>query len=162
MEPNPWPQSKGAIFGKVNHENNPWPMTEKRRGLQLWATSYAPYLVIYCKWRQFFLKCEPFIFKSSGFFFDESTDLKSNLLDMLSKQPDLLKDSGNDAGTVKKAHKFGIDNLMPLMSAMNYNDLMSTYDHLFKDKSEEGVIKSNIFTELLGSTGTTAAAMVVR
>jgi len=103
---------------------------------------------------------EPFF--ASGFFFDADANVKDALLGGLSKQKDLLHDSGNDGSTVKNAHKFGIDNLMPLMNAMDYDTLMGIYVELFKDKSEDGVMKANIFTELLGSTGTTAAAMVVR
>jgi len=103
---------------------------------------------------------EPFF--ASGFFYDQGADVKGSLMAALNKQKELLGDHGNDKGTVRKAHMFGIDNMMPLMSAMNYDTLMGIYVQLFKDKSEDGVMKSNIFTELLGSTGTTAAAMVIR
>lgn len=103
---------------------------------------------------------EPFF--ASGFFYDDNSDVRGTLMAALSKQKELLEDHDNDKGTVRKAHMFGIDNMMPLMSAMNYDTLMNIYVELFKDKSEDGVMKSNIYTELLGSTGTTAAAMVVR
>ena len=91
---------------------------------------------------------EPFF--ASGFFYDQDADVKGSLMAALDKQKELLGDHGNDKGTVRKAHMFGIDNMMPLMSAMNYDTLMGIYVQLFKDKSEDGVMKSNIFTELLG------------
>jgi len=103
---------------------------------------------------------EPFF--ASGFFFDDNANVKDALLVALSKQKELLHDADNDQSTIRKAHKFGIDNLMPLMNGMDYDTLKGIYIQLFKDKSEDGVMMSNIFTELLGSTGTTAAAMVIR
>ncbi len=46
--------------------------------------------------------------------------------------------------------------------ALDYNNLKSIADQLYADKSEAGVSKANVFGELLGSAGTTAAALVIK
>jgi len=105
---------------------------------------------------------EPFF--ADGHIFENASPslLKETLLTMLSKQKELLSDHDNSQETVKKAHQFGIDKVSPIMGALDYDSLRKVFDQLIGDKSEEGVMKSNIFTELLGSTGTSASALLVK
>ena len=58
--------------------------------------------------------------------------------------------------------RYGIENMRPLMWHMSYDTLMSIYNKVWNDKSEGGKVKSNVYTELLGSTGTSASAMAVK
>jgi len=105
---------------------------------------------------------EPFL--ATGCLYEDASQaaLKDFLLTLISKQEDLLNAHGNEPETIQEAHTFGIDKISPVMAHMEYATLMQIFDELIGDKSTSGVMKSNIFTELLGSTGTTASAMVVR
>ena len=104
---------------------------------------------------------EPFF--ASGTHFDEDQGvIKAALMERLSKQKELLHDHDNGPESVQKAHQYGVNQLYVPMWAMSYDTLMDVFNELTADKSEDGILKANVFTEVLSSTGTTASAMVVR
>ena len=63
---------------------------------------------------------------------------------------------------IEKAHEHGLNSALAIMIKLNYKSLTNVFNKLRADTSEEGVIRRNLFTEFLGSTGTTAAAMLVK
>ncbi len=93
---------------------------------------------------------------------DNQGTLKTSLLKGLDMIASLLHSHDNDDATIQKNHRHGIDSLYFILYAMDYNTLKSTAVDLLGDKSDAGVQKSNLFNELLGNTGTTASALVVR
>ena len=104
---------------------------------------------------------EPF-FGGGQYFDDDVNSVKAGIKRGIAFQKTILDTLDKDADMIKKAHKYGINSVLPAMFTLNYDDLMSIANDLFADKSEEGVMKANIYAELLGSTGTTASALVVR
>jgi len=104
---------------------------------------------------------EPF-FGSGVYFTDDNTFIMNVIKKGLANQKTILEDLDKEENSIKNAHKSGINSLLPAFMALDYDSLMSLADELFADKSDSGVMKSNIFGELLGSAGTTAAALVVR
>jgi len=104
---------------------------------------------------------EPFF--ATGSFFEDSDDaVKQVILRGIEGQKTIIQQLSTDEQKVQNAHKYGINAIFPAMMALDYNSLKSIADQLFADKSEAGVTKSNIFGELLGSTGTTASALVIK
>ena len=87
---------------------------------------------------------------------------KQALLKGLGSQFEALHLHGNSEDEVNKAHKWGMENLRPLMWGMSYDQLMSVHSQVYPDKSELGIFKANLFNELLASTGTSASALAIK
>lgn len=104
---------------------------------------------------------EPF-FSSGEYFSDDQGETKAALKRGLEAQKQILHTLENSPEAVQKAHQYGINTLYPALYALNYDSLMSLADELLADKSEDGVMKANLFLELLGAAGTTASALVIR
>jgi len=104
---------------------------------------------------------EPF-FSSGEYFSDNQAETKEALRKGLKLQKQILHNLDHSAEAVQKSHQYGINTLHPLLFALDYNSLKSLAEEFLADKSEDGVMTSNIFLELLGSAGTTASALVVR
>lgn len=100
-------------------------------------------------------------FFSSGFYLEDQDLTKKAVLKWIGMQKEVLHDHELNPEGIKKAHDYGINNLLRLMVVLNYDSLKSIFDQLMSDSSTEGKMKSNMFTELLGSTGTTASAMLI-
>ena len=66
------------------------------------------------------------------------------------------------ADNVERLHKYGLNFALPLLISMDYAGLRSVFNRLKADVSEAGVTKRNLYTEFLGSIGTTAAAIFIR
>ena len=69
--------------------------------------------------------------------------------------------SDHSAESVAKLHQAGAHSILPLMYAMDY-DSLNTLLGAFDVSSAAGKIKRNIYKELLVSTGTSAAAMLIK
>ena len=104
---------------------------------------------------------EPF-FSSGEYFADDQGETKAALKKGIEIQKQILHTLDNSAESIQRAHQYGVNNLYPAIYALNYDTLKSLADELLADKSEDGVMKSNLFLELLGAAGTTASALVVR
>nr|ALO75638.1 melanin-engaging protein [Tigriopus kingsejongensis] len=104
---------------------------------------------------------EPFF--STGAYFDEPAgSLQEALKKGIEFQKTLLESHHNDKEHIEKAHRYGINSVLPIMYAMDYDTLKGVAEDLQGDKSDTGVMKSNLFGELLGSAGTTAAALLIK
>merc|ERR1712018_1009823 len=62
---------------------------------------------------------------------------------------------------IRKAHFMGINRLAVPVFAMDYDGLKGLYNELKADTSDAGVEKLQIFRELLGAAGSSAAAVLV-
>ena len=85
--------------------------------------------------------------------------LKTAVRKGISFQKVLMENLDTDKESLQKAHKRGINNLLPAFIAMDYDSLKSLADTYFADKSENGVFESNLFGEMLGSTGERATKL---
>lgn len=104
---------------------------------------------------------EPFF--ATGSYFDDTQEVaKQIVLQGIPAQKRIIEELSKDREVLRKAHKFGINSILPAFYALNYDSLKSIADQLFADKSDTGVAKSNVFGELLGAAGTSAAALLVR
>ena len=102
-------------------------------------------------------------FFSSGMYFKEDLNTVKNAIKKgIAFQKTILDTLDKDRDAIAKAHKYGINSLMPAFYALDYDSIMSLADDFFSDKSESGVTKANIFGELLGSTGTAPSAVAIR
>ena len=110
------------------------------------------------------LKTHEPVFSSGDYsgFFESIGGAKKALIVGLKAQKEILHAHETDDDTIQKAHKFGVGTLLYPMYALNYDELKGIFDELTNDQTEVGKLQSNIFTELLGSTGTTAAALLVK
>ncbi|TRY76606.1 hypothetical protein TCAL_03493 [Tigriopus californicus] len=104
---------------------------------------------------------EPF-FSSGSYFDEESAGLQEALKKGITFQKTLLESHSTEKEHIEKAHRYGINSILPIMYSMDYDTLRGVADELFADKSDTGVMKANLFAELLGSAGTTASALLVR
>ena len=77
-------------------------------------------------------------------------------------QKTLLEKLDTSKESIDKAHKYGINHILPAFYALDYATLRSIADELYADKSDSGVFKANLFGELLGNAGTAASALLVR
>ena len=66
------------------------------------------------------------------------------------------------AENVEQLHKYGLNFALPLLVSMDYAGLRSTFNRLKADGTENGAVKRNLFTEFIGSIGTSAAAIFIR
>ncbi len=105
-------------------------------------------------------------FFSSGMYFNApGTDMNSivsKLKERINTNKDMLEDMGTDSNSIMNAHRKGIQTIFPALYALDYDHLKSLAEEMMADKSDTGVLKAKIFTELLGSVGTSASAMVIR
>lgn len=85
-----------------------------------------------------------------------------NVVTENSFQKKIIETLSEDKEALQKAHRYGINNILPIFYSMDYDTLKSLADELYADKSDTGMMMSNVFGELLGSAGTTASALVVR
>lgn len=104
---------------------------------------------------------EPF-FYSGQYFSEDSGAISAAVKRGVAVQLQIIKDLGKNKESLEKSHRYGINTVLPAMYALDYDSLMSIADELYADKSEDGVFKSNVFNELLASTGTSASALVVK
>lgn len=105
---------------------------------------------------------EPFF--ASGFYFDGSMDeAKNALMKGIAYQKTILDQlTPQDKEGIDRAHKMGVNRLLPGLYALDYSSLMDLAEFFKRDRTADGVFKSNLFNELLGAAGTTAAAMAVK
>ena len=104
---------------------------------------------------------EPF-FSSGEYFSDDQGETKAALKRGLEAQKQILHTLDNTPEAIQKAHQYGINTLFPAIYALNYDSLKGLAEELLADKSEDGVMKSNLYLELLGGAGTTASAIAIR
>jgi hypothetical protein len=104
---------------------------------------------------------EPF-FSSGEYFSDDQAETLAALKRGLDAQKQILHTLENTPEAIQKAHQYGIQTLYPAVYALNYDSLKNLADELLADKSEDGVMKANLFLEILGAAGSTAGALVVR
>ncbi len=104
---------------------------------------------------------EPF-FATGEYYDDDQSKLKRVVVEGIIAQKTIIEKLDKTDKTIQGAHRAGINSILPAFMALDYSTLKSIADDLYADKSEAGVSKSNVFGELLGSTGTTAAALVIK
>jgi hypothetical protein len=104
---------------------------------------------------------EPF-YSSGEYFSNDQEETKAALKKGLEAQKQILHTLDNSPESIQKAHQHGINTLYPAIYALNYDSLKSLAEELLADKSEDGIMKSNLYLEILGAAGTTASALVVR
>jgi hypothetical protein len=104
---------------------------------------------------------EPF-FSSGEYFSDDQAETKAALKRGIEAQKEILHNLENTPESVQKAHQYGINTLYPAVYALNYDSLKGLAEELLGDKSEDGVMKSNLFLEILAAAGTTSSALVIR
>lgn len=104
---------------------------------------------------------EPF-FSSGQYFEDDLGTVVDAVKKGIAYQKTIFESSATDKEFVAKAHKFGINSILPAMYTLDYASLKGIADEFFADKSDTGVMKANLYGELLASAGTTASAMVIR
>jgi hypothetical protein len=108
---------------------------------------------------------EPFF--SSGQYLSDiagstpQTVFKNMIEQFITTMKTLENRGGITEASVRKAHFMGINRLAVPVFAMDYNGLKGLYDELKVDTSEKGVEKFQIFRELLGAAGSSAAAVLV-
>lgn len=108
---------------------------------------------------------EPF-FSSGQYMQDLSGNTAKNvfkkMVDVFLKTKEKLSErDGLNEDSVTKAHFMGINRLAVPVFAMDYTNLKSLYNELQGDSSKVGIKKFQIFRELLGSAGSSAAAVLV-
>ncbi len=104
---------------------------------------------------------EPFF--ASGFHYEADQEkIRRALLEGLQAQKVIMEELDESDKATQFAHQAGINSIMSLASGLDYSSLKSMAEHLFEDKSGSGVAISDMFADLLGSAGTTAAALVIK
>lgn len=104
---------------------------------------------------------EPF-FSSGSYFKVDDSAVKANIIKGITFQKTLLETLDTTPESINKAHKYGINHVLPAFYALDYATLRGIADELYADKSDSGTFKSNLFGELLANAGTTASAILVR
>ena len=105
---------------------------------------------------------EPFFASGQYFSVSDVEVAKQTIIKGISFQKSLLEDLNTDQESIDKAHRFGINSILPAFYTLDYATLRSLADTFFADKSDSGIFKANLFGEILANTGTTAAALLVR
>ena len=95
-------------------------------------------------------------------FEDDAETIKNAIKQGIVMQKTIAQTLDKTEDSLKRAHRYNLNNLLPAFHALDYNALKSVAEELLADKSEAGVSKANVFLELLSSTGTTASAMVIK
>jgi hypothetical protein len=111
------------------------------------------------------LKAREHLFRM-GYYIDEDQEtLKQAFLYGLEnfvKDLATYKIQYHTADEIEKLHQEGIQRLFPAFYTLDYESLKSLKNNYFKDKTEQGISKSNIFIEMLSMAGTNPAAVLIK
>jgi len=111
------------------------------------------------------LKAREHLFRMGYYIDEDQATLKQTFiygLENFVKDLTTYKIQYHTSDEIEKLHREGIQRLFPMFYTLDYESLKSLKDNYINDKSEEGVTKSNIFTDMLSMAGTNPAAVLVK